>query len=169
MSDPATYMPLVYTPTVGEACQKFGHIFRSARGMYLPISDRGQIRDILTTGRKKMFGSSLLRMASASSASVIWVPAEWASRSENSHCIPPVQAYRRNIACRWCSTSARTIRCLLDDPLYLGLRQNRVRGEEYMAFVDEFVDAVQALYPKCCIQWEDFANYQRRSDTGAIS
>jgi malate dehydrogenase (oxaloacetate-decarboxylating)(NADP+) len=47
---------------------------------------------------------------------------------------------------------------LLDDPLYLGLRQNRVRGEEYAAFVDEFVDAVQSLYPKCCIQWEDFAN-----------
>jgi malate dehydrogenase (oxaloacetate-decarboxylating)(NADP+) len=47
---------------------------------------------------------------------------------------------------------------LLDDPLYLGLRQNRVRGAEYMDFVDEFVAAVQALYPKCCIQWEDFAN-----------
>jgi malic enzyme len=47
---------------------------------------------------------------------------------------------------------------LLDDPLYLGLRQNRVRGEEYTAFVEEFVAAVQALYPKCCIQWEDFAN-----------
>jgi malate dehydrogenase (oxaloacetate-decarboxylating) len=48
---------------------------------------------------------------------------------------------------------------LLDDPLYLGLRQNRVRGDEYMAFIDEFVSAVQALYPKCCIQWEDFANF----------
>jgi malate dehydrogenase (oxaloacetate-decarboxylating)(NADP+) len=47
---------------------------------------------------------------------------------------------------------------LHDDPLYLGLRQNRVRGDEYMAFIDEFVDAVQQLYPKCCIQWEDFAN-----------
>jgi malate dehydrogenase (oxaloacetate-decarboxylating)(NADP+) len=48
---------------------------------------------------------------------------------------------------------------LLDDPLYLGLHQNRVRGEDYNAFIDEFVEAVQALYPKCCIQWEDFANF----------
>jgi malate dehydrogenase (oxaloacetate-decarboxylating)(NADP+) len=48
---------------------------------------------------------------------------------------------------------------LLDDPLYQGLRQHRVRGEEYLAFVDEFVAAVQRLYPKCCIQWEDFANF----------
>jgi len=47
---------------------------------------------------------------------------------------------------------------LLDDPLYFGLRQHRVRGAEYMEFVDEFVAAVQALYPKSCIQWEDFAN-----------
>ena len=47
---------------------------------------------------------------------------------------------------------------LLDDPLYLGLRQSRVRGDEYTAFVEEFVAAVQQLYPKCCIQWEDFAN-----------
>ena len=47
---------------------------------------------------------------------------------------------------------------LLDDPLYLGLRQSRVRGDEYMAFIEEFVAAVQQLYPKCCIQWEDFAN-----------
>src|SRR5207249_8595798 len=47
---------------------------------------------------------------------------------------------------------------LLEDPLYLGLRHNRVRGREYLEFVDEFVEAVQGLYPKCCIQWEDFAN-----------
>src|SRR5947208_3325288 len=48
---------------------------------------------------------------------------------------------------------------LLDDPLYLGLCQQRVRGADYLAFVDEFVAAVPQLYPKCCIQWEDFANF----------
>ena len=48
---------------------------------------------------------------------------------------------------------------LLEDPLYLGLSQHRVRGAEYDAFIDEFVAAVQQLYPKCCLQWEDFANF----------
>src|SRR5260370_28632275 len=47
MSDPATYMPLVYTLTVGEACQKFAHLFREARGIYLPITAHGRERDIL--------------------------------------------------------------------------------------------------------------------------
>src|SRR5262245_30915401 len=47
MSDPASFMPVVYTPTVGEACQKFDHIFRAARGMYLPITARGRLRELL--------------------------------------------------------------------------------------------------------------------------
>src|SRR6202011_1295702 len=47
---------------------------------------------------------------------------------------------------------------LLEDPFYIGVRQRRVRGQEYFAFVDEFVEAVESLYTRCCIQWEDFTN-----------
>src|ERR1700737_1118901 len=53
MSDPASFMPVVYTPTVGEACQKFDHIYREARGMYLPISARGRLREILSNWPQK--------------------------------------------------------------------------------------------------------------------
>ena len=58
MSDPARYMPLVYTPTVGEACQKFAHIFRESRGIYLPYSARGRLKDLLANWPEKDCASS---------------------------------------------------------------------------------------------------------------
>src|SRR5262245_3196544 len=158
MSDPASFMPIVYTPTVGEACQRFDHIFRAARGMYLPITARGRLRELLrnwpqrdvrfivVTDGERILGLGDLGVGGmgipigklALYTACAGVPPQY--------CLPVILDVGTND------------QHLLEDPLYLGLRQNRVRGAPYHGFVDEFVAAVQELFPNCCIQWEDFAN-----------
>ncbi len=159
MSDPAHLMPLVYTPTVGEACQKFDHIFHAARGVYLPITARGRVRQLLGNWPEQGVrfivvtdGERILGLGDQGIGGM-GIPIGKLSLYTACAGVPPQFLLPITLDV---GTNNHE---LLDDSLYLGLRQNRVRGEEYNSFIDEFVSAVQTLYPKCCIQWEDFANF----------
>ena len=159
MGDPARFMPLVYTPTVGEACQKFGHFFRASRGMYLSYSFRGRlaeimqnwpernVRFIVVTDGERILGLGDLGVGGMGIPIGKLALYTACAGVPPSFCLPiTIDVGTNNHA-------------LLEDPLYLGLRRERVRGADYDAFIDEFVAAVGLHFPKCCIQWEDFANF----------
>lgn len=156
MSDAARFLPIVYDPTIGEACLKFGHIYRQPRGMYLSMTRRGKVKEVLGNWPEKD-----VRFICVTDAGRILGLGDLGANGMGI----PIGKLQLYTACAGVSPQYLLPMYLdagtnneqyLRDPLYLGMRKTRPSTNELYSFVDEFVQAVQEVFPKCCIHFEDW-------------
>ncbi len=153
------YMPVVYTPTVGEVCQKFSHLFRYARGAFVSAQDKGRVKDIIdnipneevdvivVTDGQRILGLGDLGLNG------MGIPCGKLSLYTACAGIDPAKTLPVTIDV---GTNNEEY---LNDPLYMGLRQKRLTGEAYDELVEEFITEARRRWPNVLIQFEDFGNH----------
>ncbi len=156
MSDPARFLEIIYDPTIGEACLKFDNIFRRPNGMYLSIHHRGRVKEILQNWPTKDVdficvtnGGRILGLGDLG-ANGMGIPIGKLQLYTAAAGVPPKGMLPMYL------DAGTNNEALLNDPYYLGIKQKRVTTEELYSFVDEFVEAVQEVFPNCCIHFEDW-------------
>ncbi|WP_419420297.1 NAD-dependent malic enzyme [Legionella sp. D16C41] len=150
-------MPIVYTPVVGEACQTFSHIYRRPRGIFIAYPDKNRIDKILANPRF----NSVKAIVASDGERILGLGDQGAGGMGI-----PIGKLALYCACSGIHPSA-TLPVLLDtgtnnselikDPLYMGWRHERVRGQDYDDFIDAFIHAIKKRFPHILLQWEDFA------------
>ena len=149
-------MPIIYTPTVGKACQLYGHIWRRARGLFISARDRGRVAQIM-----RNWPDGPVRIIVATDGERILGLGDLGANGMGI----PVGKLSLYTACAgvapaWCLPVTLDMGTnnegLINDPLYIGLPQHRVPTAEYDALVDEFMEGVQTIFPQALVQFEDF-------------
>ncbi|HNW53209.1 MAG TPA: NAD-dependent malic enzyme, partial [Bacteroidales bacterium] len=156
MNDPAKFLPLVYTPTVGEACEKFGHISRRLRGLFISIDQKDRIKEILRNWPEENVrftvvtdGGRILGLGDLGICG-LGIPIGKLALYTGCAGVPP------EFTIPIVLDTGTNNESYLNDPLYPGLKHKRVTGKEYDDFIEAFVVAINEVFPKVCIQWEDF-------------
>jgi len=150
-------MPLVYTPVVGLACQRFSHIYRQARGVYIAYPNRGQIDEILANVDREIDvivvtdGERILGLGDQG-AGGMGIPIGKLSLYSLCGGVRPERTLPMMLDLGTNNQER------IDDPEYIGWRHERIRGQEYDDFIEQFVAAVNKRFPKVLLQWEDFAS-----------